>query len=79
MRRRAGEVLMDNCKSHEAHVEHFKRNDKRIDELETDMDEIRVLVTKIDTLVASMNKMYWVVVAAVAGSLATAFMALIIR
>lgn len=70
---------MPYCDEHKAHKEHFDRNDARIAALEDTTQEIQNLVTRIDVLVANMNKMYWVVVVAVAGSIVAALMALIVK
>ncbi|MCH4184006.1 MAG: hypothetical protein LKF61_00795 [Eggerthellaceae bacterium] len=62
----------------EAHCEHLHRLDARMDEAETDIDELKhqtseieKLIARIDTLVSSMQKMYWVIIAALATAAGT--------
>lgn len=69
----------ESCNHHQAHVEHFERLDARVGDIEDTLGEVQLLVAKIDTLVATLNKMYWIVVTAVAGCLVAAVLALVLK
>ena len=69
----------ENCSDHSAHKERLDRTDVRLKDLEEGYDEIRVLVTKIDTLVSRMDRRDWILISAVIGSLMTAAIALLMR
>ena len=51
----------------------------RIHGLEDTMIDVQKLTVKLDTMIDQLNKMYWIMVTAVAGSLVAAIMALILK
>jgi hypothetical protein len=66
------------CADHTAHAEHLRRLDGRMDDAESDIEELKKqtsemekLIARIDVLVGMLEKTYWVLVVAIAGGAAT--------
>lgn len=55
------------CDEHKAHSEHFRRINKRLEQIETRTYEIEKLIARVDTLVASMQRLQWILVTAIVG------------
>ena len=70
---------MEHCQDYKAHEEHLKRTDARLLDLERGYDEMHTLMVKIDTLVSSMQRMYWILITAVVTALVASMAALITR
>lgn len=77
-------VLTERCPDHIAHEQHLERLDGRMRDVEDDVSElcarsteIEKLIARIDALVSNLQKMYWVLVTAIAGALATSLMSYI--
>jgi len=51
----------------------------RIEGLEDTMIDVQKLTVKLDTMIDQLNKMYWIMVTAVTGSLVAAIIALLTK
>ena len=62
------------CDDHKMNQEHFRMLDDQVGELKEGQDELRtayneqrVLITKIDTLLDTMQKTHWILVTSIIG------------
>ena len=67
------------CTKPENHEFRIAQLEKRADDTDATVDSITQLITKIDTLVSQMQKMYWIVATAAAGCIVAAVFGLIAR
>ena len=70
---------MTQCSEHSGVQRQLNNHEGRIRGLEDTMIDVQKLTVKLDTMIDQLNKMYWIMVTAVAGSLVAAIMALILK
>lgn len=67
---------MECCDKHTAHDEHFKRLDRRVEELEDRDFEKTQLIARMDAILSQLQRLYWVIVTSCAGAMTTALVAM---
>ena len=70
---------MATCDQHSGMKARLDNYGPRIEGLEDTMIDVQKLTVKLDTMIDQLNKMYWIMVTAVTGSLVAAIIALLTK